>query len=201
MDWRNVSPTSSFAASPSSDRDFTNHTSRKLMKKLLPTISSALVIYATIASTASAQTATTERIGVYDSRAVAVAYAGSSFQQAKMNRLVSRQKQAKAAGDKKAIARIEAEGRAWQATLHRQGFGTAPVDDLLTNISNELPMIQADAGVTQLISKWNEPELKKHAGAEKIDVTMKLVDAFHPNERQRKHAIEIQTKKPAKLKE
>ena len=99
------------------------------------------------------------------------------------------------------LARLEAEGRAWQAALHRQGFGTAPVDDLLTNISNALPTIQAEAKVTQLISKWNEPELKKHAGAEKIDVTMQLVDAFHPNERQRQHAIEIQTKNPAKLKE
>ena len=159
------------------------------------------VTLAALTSTARAQTNTTERIGIYDSRAIAVAYAGSSFQQTKMKELVSQQKQAKAAGDKREIARLEAEGRAWQAALHRQGFGTAPVDDLLTNISNALPTIQAEAKVTQLISKWNEPELKKHAGAEKIDVTMQLVDAFHPNERQRQHAIEIQTKNPAKLKE
>lgn len=159
------------------------------------------VTLAVLVSSARAQSNTTERIGIYDSRAVAVAYAGSSFQQTKMSELVSRQKQAKAAGDKKELARIEAEGRAWQAALHRQGFGTAPVDDLLTNISQALPTIQAEAGVTQLISKWNEPELKKHADAERLDVTMKLVDAFHPSERQRRHAIEIQTKKPVKPKE
>ena len=70
---------------------------------------------------------------------------------------------------------------------HQQGFGTAPVDDLLAHVSSELPKIQADAGVTQLISKWNEPELQKHAGAEKVDVTLKLLDAFHPNERQRNY--------------
>lgn len=159
------------------------------------------VTLAALTSTARAQSHAAERIGIYDSRAVAVAYAGSTSQQAKMNDLVRQQKKAKAAGDKKEVTRLEAEGRAWQAALHRQGFGTAPVDDLLTNISNALPTIQAEAKVTQLISKWNEPELKKHAGAEKIDVTMKLVDAFHPSERQRRHAIEIQTKKPAKLKE
>ena len=159
------------------------------------------VALATLTSTAPAQSNTTERIGIYDSRAVAVAYAGSSFQKTKLNNLVSEQQKAKAAGDKKAIARIEAEGRAWQAQLHQQGFGTAPVDDLLAHISSELPKIQVDASVTQLISKWNEPELRKHASAEKIDVTMKLVDAFHPSERQRNYAIEIQKKKPAKLRE
>lgn len=159
------------------------------------------VALATLASTAPAQSNVTGRIGIYDSRAVAVAYAGSSFQQAKMNELVSQQKKAKAAGDKKEVARLEAEGRAWQAQLHQQGFGTAPVDDLLAHTSSELPKIQADTGVTQLISKWNEPELQKHAGAEKVDVTLKLLDAFHPNERQRNYAIEIQKKKPAKLKE
>lgn len=159
------------------------------------------VALATLASTAPAQSNVTERVGIYDSRAVAVAYAGSSFQQAKMNDLVRQQKEAKAAGDRKEIARLEAEGRAWQAQLHKQGFGTTPVDDLLAHVSKELPKIRTEAGVTQLISKWNEPELKKHASAEKIDVTMKLVDAFHPNERQHNYAIEIQKKKPAKLKE
>lgn len=173
-------------------------------KLILPTFLKATVLgvaVATLTPTVRAQSNVTERIGIYDSRAVAVAYAGSSFQQAKMSNLARQQQEAKAAGDKKEIARLEAEGRAWQAQLHRQGFSTAPVDDLLAHISIDLPMIQTDAGVTHLISKWNKPELKKHASAEKIDVTMKLVDAFHPSERQRHHAIEIQKKKPAKLKE
>jgi hypothetical protein len=29
------------------------------------------------------------------------------------------------------MARLQAEGRAWQAQLHQQAFGTAPVDDIL----------------------------------------------------------------------
>jgi hypothetical protein len=118
-----------------------------------------------------------------------------------MKELVRRQNKAKAAGDKEAIASIEAEGRAWQAQLHRQGFGTAPVDDLLAHIANEVPRIQQDAGFTLLISKWNKSELQKHPSAAQIDVTMTLVDAFHPGELQRMRAIEIQTKPPVKLKE
>jgi len=143
----------------------------------------------------------TERIGTYDSRAIVVAYAGSQFQKATMNDLVSRQQKAKKAGDEKEVARLEAEGRAWQAQLHRQGFGTAPVDDLLAHIANEVPRIQQDAGVTRLISKWNKPELQKHPSAAQIDVTMTLVDAFHPSELQRKRALEIQMKPPVKLEE
>jgi hypothetical protein len=144
---------------------------------------------------------TTERIGIYDSRAVAVAYAGSQFQKVKMQDLINHQQKAKEAGDKKEITRLEAEGRAWQAQLHRQGFGTAAVDDILAHIANELPRIQQDTGVTNLISKWDKPELQKHPGTAQIDVTMKLVDAFHPSELQRKRAIEIQTKLPVKFKE
>ena len=149
----------------------------------------------------SAAENSTERIGTYDSRAIAVAYAGSPFQKAKMNDLVSRRQRATKADDKKEVAQLEAEGRAWQAQLHRQGFGTAPVDDLLAHIANEVPRIQQDAGVTHLISKWNKSALRNHPEAAQVDVTMTLVDAFHPSELQRKRAIEIQTKPPVKLKE
>ncbi|KAF0176806.1 MAG: hypothetical protein FD161_2750 [Limisphaerales bacterium] len=142
-----------------------------------------------------------ERIGVYDSRAIAVAYAGSAFQQQKMKDLTARHQQAKAAGDTKETARLEAEGQAWQAALHRQGFGTAPVDDLLAHIASELPRLRETAGVTTLLSKWNQPELAKHPQAERVDVTMQLVDAFRPTETQRKRALEIQQHRPVSVKD
>lgn len=96
-----------------------------------------------------------ERIGTYDSRAVAVAYTGSTPQVQKMKELTAQMKQARAAADTSGIAQLEGEGRAWQAQLQQQGFGTASVDDLLTNLASELPAIQQAAGVTTLISKWN----------------------------------------------
>ncbi len=141
-----------------------------------------------------------ERIGVYDSRAVAVAYVGSPILGEKMKGLKTKLAKAKDAGDAQEVSRIEAEGPAWQATLHQQGFGTAPVDDLLGLIAKDLPKIQKEAGVTILISKWNAAELEKHPRAEQVDVTMTLVDAFHPNPAQRKTAIEIQKLPPQKVK-
>jgi hypothetical protein len=142
---------------------------------------------------------TQERIGVYDSRAVAVAYAGSTFQETKMKDLTAQSKKAREAGGVTEVSRLEVEGQAWQAKLKKQGFGTASVDDLLAHISGELPKIQESAGVTRLISKWNKAELDKHPKAAQVDVTLRLVDAFHPTEIQRKRAIEIQKIRPAKL--
>ena len=136
------------------------------------------------------------RIGVYDSRAVAMAYAGSSFRRQKMDDLKARHQLALQAGDQQTAARLQAEGKAWQSALHRQGFGTAPVEDLLVHIQAELPRIQREAGVSQLVSKWDLLALARHPVAERIDLTMQLVDAFAPTAPQRRHAIDIQQEAP-----
>jgi hypothetical protein len=157
-----------------------------------------------LASTAPAQQkpdGTRERIGVYDSRAIAVAYVGSTYQQAKLKELEAQLAKAKEAGNTKEVARLETEGKAWQKKLNQQGFGKAPVDDLLVPIAAELPRIQEAAKVTSLVSKWDQARLSKDATFDQIDVTILLVDAFHPNELQRKRAMEIQKLKPVLVKE
>lgn len=118
-----------------------------------------------------------------------------------MSDLKTQMNRARATGDTKTVARLEKEGQAWQAKLNRQGFGTAPVDDLLAHIASEIPLIQKSAGVTTLISKWNTAEPDRHPHAVQVNVTMRLVDAFQPNETQRKRAIEIQKMKPQQIKE
>ena len=50
-----------------------------------------------------------------------------------------------------------------------------------------------------LVSKWDKDTLAKHPFAERVDVTMQMIDAISPNERQRKSAIEIQKHKPISL--
>jgi hypothetical protein len=52
-----------------------------------------------------------------------------------------------------------------------------------------------------LVSKWDEETLAQYPSAELVDVTMRLVDAFQPTERQRQHAIGIQTQEPIPLDE
>jgi len=150
---------------------------------------------------AAAETAAqaTERIGVYDSRAVAVAFAGSPAHSRRLDRLRERQEAAKAAGDSEGVSRAVAEARAGQRRAHLQAFSTAPVDDILAELADVLPAIKKEVGVSALVSKWDEPELRRHAGADRVDVTSRLIDACQPTERQRRSAMEIQKHAPIPL--
>lgn len=136
------------------------------------------------------------RIGIYDSRALAVAYAGSPVQRKVMAPLRAAHETARQTGDTAAVARLEAQGRAMQEKAHRQAFGTAGVDDLLDLIADALPGIRRAANVDVLVSMWDNAALAKYPGADRVDVTAALVDAFEPTERQRKTVDEIRKKKP-----
>lgn len=142
-----------------------------------------------------------DRIGVYDSRSIAVAWAGTETHNTLLKSLQAEWQQAKAAGDQKRVEEVEAEAEAQQRLLHMQAFSTAPVDDILAYIEDSLPQIQQEASVTMLVSKWDSETLAKYPSAELVDVTMVLVDALQPNERQRQHAIGIQTQDPIPLEE
>jgi hypothetical protein len=140
-----------------------------------------------------------DRIGVYDSRAIAVGWANTAPFNAWWSNLQSDYSQAKAAGDQKRVEELEAEAEARQRLQHLQAFSTASVDDILGYIRDSLPQIQEDAGVTMLVSKWDTETLAKYPSAELVDVTMMLVDAFQPTEKQREYAIGIQSQEPIPL--
>jgi len=142
---------------------------------------------------------TKERIGVYDSRSVAVAYAGSAVHNKSMSALIAEHEKAKAAGDHKRVAELEAEAASRQQLMHKQGFSTAPVDNILELIQDSLPAIKKKAGVVALVSKWDKDTLAKHPAAELVDVTVALVDALNTSERQRRSAVEIQKHDPIPL--
>ena len=118
-----------------------------------------------------------------------------------MGDLKAEKDKAKAAGDQKRIAEIEAEGATRQKLMHKQGFSTAPVDNILEQIKDRLPAIKEKAGVNALVSKWDKAGLAKYKDAELVDVTMALVDAFNPSDRQHKSAIGIQKYDPIPLKQ
>ena len=72
------------------------------------------------------------------------------------------------------------------------------MDDLLAHIEDKLPGIMKGAGVTTLVSKWDEKGMTKYAGAEQINVTMTLADALDPIEGQREFGKELQGRDPVK---
>ncbi len=141
------------------------------------------------------------RIGTYDSRSVAVAFAGSAVFEKWLGDLKAEYEKAKASGDQKRVKALEAEGAARQRLMHTQGFSTAPVTNILDQIKDKLPTIKEKAGVSALVSKWDKAGLAQYQDADLVDVTMALVDALSPNERQRKSAIDIQKHEPISLEE
>ena len=173
------------------------------MKLLFPALFALLsivsVALADPAQEKAAASAVRERIGIYDSRAVAVAFAGTPAHEARLRGLVERCEQARKAGDMAEVTKIEAEGRALQRQAHQQAFSTAPVDEILALLGDAVSEIRKNTGITVLLSKWDEAGLRKYPDAERVDVTLLLIDALHPNERQRRSAIEIQKHKPITL--
>jgi hypothetical protein len=141
----------------------------------------------------------TERIGIYDSRAVAFAEFWTAAHQKQLSAMVADAKSAKSAGDAKKADELAEKCRQEQKKLHRQVFSTAPIDEVMLSINDRLPEIQKKAGVSELISKWDAENMKKHEAAEKIDLTDQLIAEFKPNEKQLKMIESIKKAKPVTL--
>jgi hypothetical protein len=161
----------------------------------------ALLCLAAIGFAQAQQAETVEKIGVYDSRSIAIAYAGTEFFNSWLEDLRKRHDEATAAGDEELAAKVAAEAPAMQEHMHRQGFSTAPVDDILEHIKDKIPGIMESHGVTALVSKWDEEGLAAHSSAEQVDLTMELVKALGTNEQQAKSAREIMKIDPVPLEE
>ena len=140
------------------------------------------------------------RIGIYDSRAIAYAHFWSEASQKKRADLIAAAKAAKQSGDTNKFKAFDANLSNEQAKVHRQVFSTAPVDDALATIKNEIAAIQKLAGVSVLISKWDKATLKQYEKAESIDVTDKLVRSFiTPTEKQLKNIEVLRKGEPLSL--
>jgi len=139
------------------------------------------------------------RVGIYDSRAIAVAFVWSDWHRKSLVPKMAEMEKAKATGDTKKIRELNAWGNAQQARCHRQGFSTAPVDDILEYIKDTLPQIAKDANVIALVSKWDKKTLRRYKSAELIDVTDLMVAPFNPKEKQLKTIEHLKKIKPIPL--
>src|SRR6266542_2400417 len=166
----------------------------KNMKSNVTVLLAAAVASAIIYSTtlrAEDTNSAPERIGVYDSRVVAYAHFWSEAHQRRLNETARAAKEAKAAGQSERFNELETALQKEQEQNHLQVFSTAPVDNVLAEIKNRLPAIQAAAGVSTLVSKWDESGLKQHPGAKHVDVTDVLAQEFNPGAKQLKIIAEI----------
>lgn len=146
-------------------------------------------------TTPTTSSAVKERIGIYDSRAIALAYTGTEWFKTSVERAHADEAKAKAEKDEKLMAEVTKQG----VRFHQQGFSTAPVDDLLAHIKDKLPSVTQAAGVCELVSKWDKEALAKHQNAEQVDVTEALVNAMTTDPALRKTALEMMKSKPISM--
>lgn len=120
------------------------------------------------------------RVGVFDSRAVAVAYGRSSAVAEQFKKLRADFEQARAANDSARMKELEQQGQWRQVRLHQQAFSTVGVNAMLSTVAGELGGVAQRANVSMLVSKWETPFVAE--GVEIVDVTGPLVMLFHPDE-------------------
>jgi len=133
-----------------------------------------------MAGTRQDQEPTPVRVGVYDSRGVAIAWARSKTFQESLAPKRKEYEEAKARGDDARVAAIDAEMQAQQQQFHLQGFGTWPVHELVAHLADQLPDIAAAAGVDLIVSKWDVDWQAE--GVVFVDVTERMAAPFHPDE-------------------
>jgi hypothetical protein len=121
----------------------------------------------------------TLRVGIYDSRAIAMACLRTEWWNKQLQDKMKEMEKAKAAGDTKKVKELEEWGQSSQAKAHLQGFGTAPVKNLLERVNKELAQVALQAGVDIIVSKWQIDYQVKDA--EFVDVTDAIVALYKPS--------------------
>lgn len=134
-------------------------------------------------------------LGVFDSRVLAIAY----YRSPEFTRLQQARMGAYSAAGPEEQARIEAEMQALQDRMHRQGFSTAPIPEILALIEDELPEIARSAGAQAVASKWDLVWSERNAPV--VDLSLALAEAFSPSEETRRMLPEILARDPVPLAE
>lgn len=137
--------------------------------------------------------AKTIRIGTYDNRAVAIAYASSRFNPVKEKKADF--DKAKAANDRAKMKELEAWGEQLQRQLHFQGFGRVPVDDLLAPVRDEVARIGRERQLAAIAMSCDFHA----AGVELVDITDDLVKLYNPSDKALEHIRQIRQAKPIPL--
>jgi uncharacterized membrane protein (DUF106 family) len=136
----------------------------------------------------------TLRIGVYDSRAIAVAWGNSAEFQKTLESVTADYKKAKEAKDDKRIKEIETQMKARQRRAHEQGFSTGSVAPIMASIKASLPAVAKKAGVDVIVSKWEVNY--QSPGIKVVDVTDDLVALFHVSAKGLEWAKGIKSQQP-----
>jgi len=137
------------------------------------------------------------RIGIFDSRCVAIAYGRSTLFAEHMNGLRSELKKAKEEGNEARVNEIERLGPTSQVIMHQQGFSTGSVRNIMGKIASRLSIIAQKKNVRLVVSKW---EVFHYDGrVELVDITDELVSLFEPDAQTLKILDEVKKSDPVPI--
>ncbi len=120
------------------------------------------------------------KVGIYDSRIVAVAYYRSESYMDYIKQLKKERREAEEAGDKEKMAYLERKGPGLQDLAEKQGFSTMPIPNILEMITDSIPVIAERFGLDVIMNQWEIIYQKDNV--EFIDITKELLSFFEPSE-------------------
>jgi hypothetical protein len=151
---------------------------------LLTTRGAGDVTAQALAGSTDAETAVSSspsvRVGLFDSRFVALAYYRSEHGMKAARALREELERARSSRDTKRVRALEAKGPALQNLMHQQVFGNLSIPNVMAMLQTHLPQIAEDAGLSLIVSKW---EVQYVVGDfELVDITLRLVELFDVDE-------------------
>lgn len=129
------------------------------------------------------------RIGIYDSRAIAIAFGNSNEGREFVANLHAEMTKAKAAKNDSLIRHIEKTAETYQVLMHLRAFSVGSVADILEKYKAEVDLVAKEAGVQFIVSKFEL--IYTGAGVDTVDVTLPLARIFKPSEQALKWISEM----------
>lgn len=136
------------------------------------------------------------RVGIYDSRAVAIAYHHTDAAAAMRKALQTDLEDARRAGDAKKVERLEHAFDRMQWLSHRQGFGRTSVDDAMASVKDKLIEVARTANVSAIVCN---PDYLDPTAVERVDLTNEVVALFEPDEKTLKTVSAMRSVAPMEI--
>lgn len=139
-----------------------------------------------------------QRIGVYDSRVIAIwYYQGGDGEFSKiMQDFTSSIKKAQESKDSVLIKKLSEKAQLSQRIMHDKGFGRGSIAEIIQTKTEELKSLAKSENLLAIVSKW---ELN-YSGSEieVVDITAKLLDLLKANDNIKKMLNEMKSVEPVK---
>jgi Skp family chaperone for outer membrane proteins len=139
------------------------------------------------------------RIGTFDSRCIAIAYAKSDEFKKEIDSMKIEHKKAKEEGNTQLAEKFEQLGQTRQFIMHQQGFSKASINNIIVNFNGVFPRLAEKNNLQMIISKWEI--VFADESFELVDITDQLVDYFNPNEETKKVLEQVKLMDPVPIEE